>query len=554
VAYPDPVFVGGAGGSGAFSVGRLVGAHSRYAEVPARARFHAVPEGLPGFLRGSVSAKELVRRVRTAWLHLPDENGRELGLAGIVGEDDLHAALAQFEREAAEDRLRAARGLVHAILDPVAARERKPSWVETTPATALTAPALLQMFPAMRVIHCIRDGRDVAADVARQADGYDFDGALDWWVERVVRIDRQISRLPFGSALVLRIEDLAGSKREAAWRGLLDFLVLDEEPAMRTRAEEELELVRADIGAWREGLTDGDAQRVTALYEERLRRLADADVAWAPQLADDYCGAPLALLAGGGSNGSRPFEHSGTYDGPVTLPYTVDEVGGAKHLLVTFAGLTLEASDPPVEMRKRVGSLRAHRMFIGADSDYYFGPQRKLAGAQAAIGLVRREARRLGVPEQNVITYGVSAASLAALYVGLKVEAGHIFAGAPPIRAGGWVLKLERAVAPSADAAGMRRALVGRTGVHGDPNAALFYDRLIWRAAQRAAHEATIHLFASPDDLVVRDAEWFNDVLRDHPTLTCRVEIQDYGAHSWAKLPFFGYMQRALLPELGAYS
>ncbi len=153
-----------------------------------------------------------------------------------------------------------------------------------------------------------------------------------------------------------------------------------------------------------------------------------------------------------------------------------------------------------------------------------------------------------------MITYGVSAASLAALYVGLKVRAGWIFAGAPPIRAAGWVLRLERAVAPSADAAGMRRALLERTGVGADPEAALFYDRLVWRAAQRATHEANIHLFASPDDLVVRDAEWFQHVLRDHPTLTCHLEIQDYGAHSWAKLPFFAYMQRTLLPELGSYS
>ena len=554
MAYPDPVFVGGAGGSGAFSVGRLVGAHSRYAEVPARARFHAVPNGLPGFLTGTVSAEELVRRVRTVWLHLPDENGRELGLAGVIGDEDLDAALARFEREAADDRLRAARGLVRAVLDPVAERERKPSWVETTPATALTAPVLKQMLPDMRVIHCVRDGRDVAADIARQVDGYDFESALDWWVDRVRRIDRQISRLPPGSAFVLCVEDLVGAGRGAAWRGLLDFLVLDEEPAMRARADEELELVRADIGAWREGLSGTEARRATALYEERLSRLADADVSWAHRLADNYSGPPLALLAGAGSNGGVPFESSGTYAGPVTLPYSVDVVDGAKHLLVTFAGLTLEASDPPVEMRKRVGKLRAHRMFIGADRDYYFGPERKLAGARTAIGLIRREARRLGVPDRNVITYGVSAASLTALYVGLKVEAGHIFAGAPPIRAGGWVLKLERAVAPSADAAGMRRELLGRTGLRGDPDAALFYDRLIWRAAQRAGHDATIHLFASPDDLVVRDARWFEEVLRDHPTLTCRVEIQDYGAHSWAKLPFFGYMQRTLLPELGSYS
>ncbi len=120
MTYPDPVFVGGTGGSGAPSVGRLVGGHSRYAEVPVPARFHAVPGGLPGFLDGAVSAGELVRRVRTAWLRWTDETGRQLGLESFVDEETLDAALEQFERESSEDPLRAARGLVRALFDPVA--------------------------------------------------------------------------------------------------------------------------------------------------------------------------------------------------------------------------------------------------------------------------------------------------------------------------------------------------------------------------------------------------------------------------------------------------
>ena len=551
MTFPDPVFVGGAGGSGAPSVGRLVGAHSRYAEVPVPARFHAVPGGLPGFLEGSVSAAELVGRLRTAWFRWTDESGRQMGLDTLVGEEALEAALGKFEREAGEDPLRAARGLVRALLDPVAERARKPSWVEATPACAISARALLRMFPEMRLIHCVRDGRDVAADIARQVEGFDFDRALDWWVNRLRQIDRQLSQLPEGRALMLRIDDLAVRNPEAAWSRLLHFLSLDEEPAMRERLEDQLNRDRAEIGIWRDGLSGAEDERITTLYEDRLAQLADAGVWWAAELGERYSGDPLSAPR---ANGSAPVELSDAYKGAVTLPYTLDEVEGATHMLVTFAGLTLEAAGPPVELRKRVGTLRAHRMFIGVDRDGYFGPDRDLAGARTAIGLITREAKRLRVPERNVITYGVSAASLAALYVGLKVRAGWIFAGAPPIRAAGWVLRLERAVAPSADAASMRRALLERTGVGGDPEAALFYDRVIWRAAQRATHEADIHLFASPDDLVLRDAEWFQDVMSDHPTLTCHLEVHDYGAHSWAKLPFFAYMQRTLLPELGSYS
>jgi hypothetical protein len=100
VAYPDPVFVGGAGGSGAPAVGALVGAHPRYALVPVPARFHASPAGLAGFLRGAVSVEDFVDRVRTAWFHATDETGRASGLARVMSEEALEAALADFEHHA----------------------------------------------------------------------------------------------------------------------------------------------------------------------------------------------------------------------------------------------------------------------------------------------------------------------------------------------------------------------------------------------------------------------------------------------------------------------
>ena len=559
MAYPDPVFVGGAGGSGAPAVGALVGAHSRYALVPVPARFHSSPAGLPGFLRGAVSVDDFVDRVRTAWFHTTDESGRATGLARVTSEDSLEAALADFERHARQEPLRAARRLVRALLDPVAELERKASWVDFTASNAFTARALARLFPEMRVIHCVRDGRDIAADIARLDGKLDFDAALAWWASRVREIQAELSRLPPDRTLLFRIEDLAGSHREAAFRALLQFLILDDEAAMRERLELEAAAASSEAGRWREGLSTGEAVAVTSRYEELLSELEHAGVWWAPRLADGASDEALATARPSAAgrpetNGVPRVTWSDEYDGVVPLPYTVDEVEGATHMLVTFSGLSLEAREPPVEMRKRLGKLRAHRMFIGADRNGYFGPETAMPGARSAIRLIKREAERLGVEERNVITYGVSAASLAALYVGLKVRAGQIFAGAPPIRIAGWLLRLDRSVAPSADAARMRQELLERTGVARDSEIALFYDRVIWRAAQRATHDATIHLFASPNDPVIAEAEWFHEVLRDHPTLTCRVEIQDYGDHSWAKLPFFGYMQKTLLPQLGSYS
>jgi hypothetical protein len=78
----------------------------------------------------------------------------------------------------------------------------------------------------------------------------------------------------------------------------------------------------------------------------------------------------------------------------------------------------------------------------------------------------------------------------------------------------------------------------------------MFYERFIWRAAQHATHQCTIHTFASSEDLALGEARWLQGVLRDHPTVKVELEVEEYGQHQQVMLPFFRFLQRKLYSDV----
>lgn len=251
---------------------RLIGSHSRYACVPVEARFHAEPEGLPGLLAGRVDAEAFAGRMREHWWQRIDSGGREAGLDQIAGRAVFDAALMEFERAVDRDPAGAGATLVRRLLGGVADAERKPSWVEMTPSTALNATSLLRLFPDMRIVHVVRDGRDVAASVARLW-GWDPEEALEWWLRRVRRVFLEQRALPAGTMLTLRLERLVATDREQSYAALLEFLLLEEEAEMRRFFDERISPGRRRTGPWGEQLSEPRATRLAKRYREMLAEL-----------------------------------------------------------------------------------------------------------------------------------------------------------------------------------------------------------------------------------------------------------------------------------------
>lgn len=253
---------------------RLIGRHSRYACVPMEARFHAEPEGLPGLLVGRVTPEEFASRMRGHWWQRIDTSGREAGLDQIATRELFDAALEEFEHAVRGDPAGAGATLVRRLLGAVADAEGKPCWVEMTPLTALNATSLLRLFPDMKIVHMVRDGRDVAASVARLW-GWDPDEALEWWLRRVRRVFVEQRALPAGTMLTLRLERLVVSDRERSYAALLEFLRLEDEAEMRRFFEEGVSPARMRTGLWNERISEPHGLRLADRYREMLAELED---------------------------------------------------------------------------------------------------------------------------------------------------------------------------------------------------------------------------------------------------------------------------------------
>jgi hypothetical protein len=275
----DPIFVGGSSRSGTNAVAHMLGRGSRFHLIPRELGFHAVPQGLVGYIRGRFERDELIERLRRRWWRVVPG---AVGFEGVVTREELAAALDEFAA-APPDRVAAGRALVKRLLDPVAAAAGKPSWIEKSTQTVVAAPVLLQMFPDAGIVHVVRDGRDVACSIARMPWGPDsvLEG-IEYWAGRLRRAEAGAREAPPGSILVIHLEDLVLLDREQTYARLLDHLGLEDEPAMRDLYERELTAERAHLGRWRAELDPAQQKEASALYRDVLRQLRDEGVRSAP--------------------------------------------------------------------------------------------------------------------------------------------------------------------------------------------------------------------------------------------------------------------------------
>ena len=281
----DTLFIGGTGLSGASIVGELVGSHPAVALIPIETRFISVGGGLCDLANERVTFAQFQARFLGEWY---PSIGRD-GIDQWVDRSIVDAALARLEDGHRGLPFTSARQFAHAILDPIAEASGCRGWVETTPANAHRARSLERMFPAMRLVHTYRDGRDVASSVAPLPWGpNDPESGLDWWADQIGRAFGAVARVENEGAMNLQLEDLVGRNRDAEYRRLVDFVGLSDAAEMRAFFDEKMTEAGAHIGSWRADVPRGQL----AAFEAHHERLAAALV------ADGYPYVPVAPVEG----------------------------------------------------------------------------------------------------------------------------------------------------------------------------------------------------------------------------------------------------------------
>ncbi len=300
---PDPMFVGGTSRSGTHAMAKLVGAHPAYRYVYREVRFHADQGSIPDLLAGNTTMDEFLAQMRGHWWKRERPGDRVGGLHGIIDEEPFERLLAEFERSYTDDPWEASRKLIRGILDPVAERSGKPSWIEQSTRNVARGPVLLKLFPNMKLIHTYRDGREVACSVVNRPWGpNDVPKALKRWERQLRVIDAGAQQMPDGRLMVINLEDMVKHDRDGSYNRLLQFLGIPDDPALREYFDAKMTEDRANLDRWRTDLDKPDQEKLTRDYASALERLAADGIDVAPDLAER---AGIELEGSGGGAGSR---------------------------------------------------------------------------------------------------------------------------------------------------------------------------------------------------------------------------------------------------------
>ena len=234
------------------------------------------------------AGQALLERVRR------EHDAGAVGLARYIGAAPLaqllDAALARWRAEPTWTWRDTAGWLVHAIFDRyftlVGGRPRD-LFVEKTPQHVRFAEEILRDFPEARIVHVLRDGRDVCVSMQIRAMGADWSPTdrrtqIELWrdsVERGLRILERHPERTFG----LRYEDVKADPAGEIAR-LYDFAGLPHDPARIIRAARDsdfsrhartgdgLHLRKGVVGDWQNHFDRSDEVLFDSLVGELSRR------------------------------------------------------------------------------------------------------------------------------------------------------------------------------------------------------------------------------------------------------------------------------------------
>jgi hypothetical protein len=144
---------------------------------------------------------------------------------------------------------RSYRELISALYEEVARRAGKRRWGDKTPEYVMDIPLLLELFPAARIIHVYRDGRDVALSWTKTYFGPPnvYAAATAW--RRMVTAGRRHGNAQPGSYLEVRYETLL-SNPDDTMRRVCGFIGEDFTDAVLRPSRLPRILHRPIVGSW----------------------------------------------------------------------------------------------------------------------------------------------------------------------------------------------------------------------------------------------------------------------------------------------------------------
>lgn len=303
-----PIFVGGTGRSGTTVAGRLLNVHPELALTrPRELRFIASSRGLaeaywtethgriPRIKRSpspnpikrvarvfiprkvqprKVTPEMVVKHLWTHWYERDKPSGLVSGLNLALSREELEAIANEYLAAFEADPYAASRAMVAAVLAPQLRGREGLRVVDTTPANARAADRMLALFPDAKILHMMRDGRDVAASFSHKKFGpQNVMLGLEEWRMRMIDSHRAEQACPPGSVIRIDLQRLVVTHRKETFTRLVNGLELTPNPTFRKWFEGNVLPAEAKPGRWRKDFSDEQCKRIDQRYNDILDEL-----------------------------------------------------------------------------------------------------------------------------------------------------------------------------------------------------------------------------------------------------------------------------------------
>lgn len=284
------VLVGGTGRSGTTIAGRVLNHHPALAlTCPGEVRFLTGAGGLIAALGSAVPSDlapvdpaTFAENLRGRFYRWRKPSGIHEGLYRTVHPEVVDDAVASYLAHVDGDPLGASRGVVFAIL-PHTLQHPDRRWIDTTPTNVRLSRALHTLLPEARIVHMMRDGRDVAVSFAGKKFGPDDPReALELWGERMMRANAEESVLEPGVVTRVDLADWVGPEALDHLRELCTDLGLERDDGFEVWFTKNVTSEGMHPGRWRAELDTRTATELDRRYDE-----------WCSVLTEHYPQFPL---------------------------------------------------------------------------------------------------------------------------------------------------------------------------------------------------------------------------------------------------------------------
>ncbi len=300
-----PVFIGGTGRSGTTVLGDLLNEHSLVrTSNPTEIKFLANRGGFLDVVFGSMNS-QLENRENVSLLHYRtyrqraqrdllqrrerfDEFTTKLwqkwwqidapaphgpGLHVGIGKKELQGLLDNYSKKIKKNPTQQARQFMESFINLQRDKKGEKFWVETTPMNISYSHRLIKLFPIAKFIVIRRDPRDVIASLLTKDWGPNTPLEGVEWIESRLRADHEaLKSVPSNQVLLINLEDLVTNSPQVSYNKILNFLELQDEPAMRTFHTSKMTAENASSGRWRKEIDSPEFGAAIDAMNLRLER------------------------------------------------------------------------------------------------------------------------------------------------------------------------------------------------------------------------------------------------------------------------------------------